>query len=122
MSFENLTNQVVESCSGLTSRLFYPSTPKCLPQLRKLGVSRCPSLRQIIANCDNDHDDERANNIVFGQLEILVLADLRRLEAFCWGNSASVLKFPRLKKLVVDGCWGMKTFSPGNVECSINAG
>lgn len=75
-------------------------------------------MRQVIANCDSDHDDERANIIVFGQLEMLMLADLRRLEAFYWGNRASVLKFPRLKKLVVDGCWGMKTISRGNVECS----
>ncbi|KAF3431719.1 hypothetical protein FNV43_RR26453 [Rhamnella rubrinervis] len=118
VSFQNLKILSVRECHGLTS-LFHPSTAKSLSQLTELEVAECKSLREIIAN-DNeeahDHDYQRAagNIIVFSKLESLLLSDLSNLRGFFWGNDV-VLQFPCLSKLLVDRCPNMKTFSHGNI-------
>ncbi|KAF3431875.1 hypothetical protein FNV43_RR26611 [Rhamnella rubrinervis] len=99
---------------------FIPSiNSESLSQLTELEVAECKSLREIIAN-DNeeahDHDYQRAagNIIVFSKLESLLLSDLSNLRGFFWGNDV-VLQFPCLSKLLVDRCPNMKTFSHGNI-------
>ncbi|KAF3453153.1 hypothetical protein FNV43_RR03590 [Rhamnella rubrinervis] len=123
MRFQNLKVLMVKDCQGLTS-LLSPSTARSLSQrLTKLGISGCKSLRQVIANdqkeADDDADEIRADNIniIFSQLESLILDDLSRLTSFYSGNNNVVLQFPHLNQLVVSDCPQMKTFYDGNIDC-----
>ncbi|KAF3454286.1 hypothetical protein FNV43_RR04733 [Rhamnella rubrinervis] len=122
MCFQNLTVLMVKDCDGLIS-LLSPSTAKSLSQrLTKLGISGCKSLRQVIANDQKEADDDdgiRADsiNIIFRQLNSLILDDLPNLTSFYSGNKNVVLQFPYLYELVVSDCPEMKTFYHGNIEC-----
>ncbi|KAF3453161.1 hypothetical protein FNV43_RR03598 [Rhamnella rubrinervis] len=122
MCFQNLTVLMVKDCDGLIS-LLSPSTAKSLSQrLTKLGISGCKSLRQVIANDQKEADDDdgiRADsiNIIFRQLNSLILDDLPNLTSFYSGNKNVVLQFPYLYELVVSDCPEMKTFYHGSIEC-----
>ncbi|KAF3454156.1 hypothetical protein FNV43_RR04603 [Rhamnella rubrinervis] len=121
MCFQNLTVLMVKDCDGLIS-LLSPSTAKSLSQrLTKLGISGCKSLRQV-ANDQKEADDDdgiRADsiNIIFRQLNSLILDDLPNLTSFYSGNKNVVLQFPYLYELVVSDCPEMKTFYHGSIEC-----
>ena len=124
MSFQNLKVLMVKDCHVLTS-LLSPSTAKSLSQqLTHLGISGCKSLTQVIANDHKEADDDDDHeiiadniNIIFSQLEFLLLDDLSSLTSFYSGNNNVVLQFPHLDNLAVGRCPKMKTFYHGNIDC-----
>ncbi|XP_044477765.1 uncharacterized protein LOC123205033 isoform X3 [Mangifera indica] len=110
-SFENLTVLNVDSCYGLMN-LLTPSIAKNLVQLREMKIGSCRMMTEIVSNKTEDVAAE--DEIVFSNLKLLSLENLRNLICFYYGNYS--LKFPYLEELTVDGCPMMMTFSVGNLN------
>ncbi|KAL5583203.1 hypothetical protein UlMin_015645 [Ulmus minor] len=73
ISFQNLTYLVVSKCDGMVNLLSF-STAKSLAQLRVMIVTGCNRMTEIIA--------KEGGEIIFNQLEILVLHGLPSLKSF----------------------------------------
>ncbi|MCI20405.1 hypothetical protein A2U01_0041567 [Trifolium medium] len=103
VSFSNLTELKVEDCCRL-EYLFSSSTTKTLHVLKKMCVSNCESIQNMVANKDE-------NSITFRQLQFLSLKLLPKLESFYSGSS--ILNFPSLKEVSITECHNMKVFCSG---------
>ncbi|XP_031254059.1 uncharacterized protein LOC116112032 [Pistacia vera] len=104
-SFENLISLEVQYCNGLRS-LLTSSTAKSLVRLQQMTIKQCEMLTEVVAN---GGDVEKV--VVFRKLESLSLDCLENLTSFCPGNYT--FKFLSLKRLSVDNCPKMETFSGG---------
>jgi hypothetical protein len=105
--FENLQQLTVAFCVGLEN-LMSSSTATNLPKLRKLYVENCEKIEEIIVGSDNETD---AGELAFVKLEYLQLYNLPQLKSFYKGRYN--LKFPSLRKLYVEQCHMIETFSYG---------
>ncbi|KAK3200436.1 hypothetical protein Dsin_023851 [Dipteronia sinensis] len=111
-SFQNLTFFRVWSCNGLKN-MMTSSTAKSLVQLREMEIEYCKSMIEVVAKEGDVTEDE----IVFGKLRTLTLADLPSLSCFCSGNYS--FELPSLEQLTVKGCPEMKYFSSRDVTTPI---
>ncbi|XP_029128348.1 uncharacterized protein LOC114916212 [Cajanus cajan] len=110
VSFTNLTYLEVSSCNGLIY-LFTFSTAKSLGGLKRLKIKKCKSLIEIVSKEGDESDEDE--QIIFKQLQVLYLKELRWFRWFYPGNYT--LRFPCLEQVHVIDCWWMKTFSPNNI-------
>lgn len=107
-SFRNLTVLEVCDCERLVSVVTSP-TAKSLVQLRKMTISKCKMVTEVIAS---DQGDVVKVEIVFNKLKELFLESLESLRSFCSGANYA-FNFPCLEDLIVIKCPNMKTFSAG---------
>ena len=107
MHFRNLNILSVWQCHGLIS-LATSSTVKSLVQLKRLCLSKCKRMREIVTI---EGEGEAGDEICFNQLNYLWLDDLPGLRSFQLGNRT--IRFPSLDDLRVIGCPEMKIFSNG---------
>ncbi|TXG71310.1 hypothetical protein EZV62_006245 [Acer yangbiense] len=106
MTFNNLMNLEVDKCAGLLN-VMVPSVAKSLMQLKRMGITDCEMIEEIITH----KEDEAIDQIIFNQLEYLGLDGLPSLTIFHSGSFA--IAFPSLQKVVVRRCPNMKLFSRG---------
>ncbi|XP_075656717.1 uncharacterized protein LOC142626892 [Castanea sativa] len=108
MYFRNLNTLEVSKCHGLSS-LATSSTVKSLVQLRRLTISKCKRMREIVTN---EGEGEAGDEICFNQLSYLSLYDLPTLGSF-FHLGIRTMKFPTLQFLHVNRCPELKIFSNG---------
>ncbi|KAL5844625.1 hypothetical protein ACOSQ4_010583 [Xanthoceras sorbifolium] len=106
VSFQNLSTLKVSLCNGLVN-LMEVSIAKSLVQLKRLTITKCKMIGEIITH----GVDEVQDQIIFIQLIYLELYCLPRLASFCSGNYT--IEFPSLQQVVVRQCPNMKIFSQG---------
>ena len=106
MCFRNLHTLRVSKCHGLIS-LATSSTIKSLVQLKKLRLSGCKRMREIVTN---EGEGEAGDEICFNQLRFLSLYDLPALVSFFHLGNRTI-KFPSLEDLYVVRCPELKIFS-----------
>ncbi|KAG7942002.1 hypothetical protein I3843_16G077300 [Carya illinoinensis] len=104
--FQNLKELEILNCKGLINLITY-RTAKSLVQLRKMSVSSCEEITEIVAR----GDDEAKVVITFSKLTCLKFDCLPSFTSFCSGSYS--IMFPYLKEVIVGGCPGMKTFCHG---------
>ncbi|KAG7968610.1 hypothetical protein I3843_08G163600 [Carya illinoinensis] len=104
--FHNLTDLEILSCNGLIHLITYP-TAKSLVQLRKMSVSSCEGITEIMAK----GNDQAKVVITFSKLTCLKFDCLPNFTSFC-SESYSIM-FPYLEEVFVGECPVMKTFSHG---------
>uniref|UniRef100_A0A2N9EHJ0 Uncharacterized protein n=1 Tax=Fagus sylvatica TaxID=28930 RepID=A0A2N9EHJ0_FAGSY len=87
--------------------LFTPSTAKSLVQLKKLSVSECESITEVVAGEGGEGNEV----ITFSQLTYLKLDCLPNLTSFC--SRSYSFEFPSLEEVIVSKCPEMKIFCHG---------
>jgi len=102
VSFSYLRYLEVVNCT--MRNLMTTSTAKTLVQLKRMKVSSCPMIVEIVA----ENVEEKVEEIEFKLLESLELVSLQNLK--CFSNECD-LKFPLLEKLVVSECPQMSKLS-----------
>lgn len=108
LSFRNLTTLRVLNCHGMV-HLLPSSTARTMVNLKRMAVIGCKRMIEVIANDEGGEVPEKGE-IVFGQLELLVLGWLPSLTSFHSGHN-QVMRFPSLTTLIVHQCCEMKSFS-----------
>ncbi|XP_030957693.1 disease resistance protein At4g27190-like [Quercus lobata] len=106
ISFQNLTNLELLKCHGLLN-LVTSSTAKSLVQLKKMIVSECERITEVVVG----EGGEASEVITFTQLIYLKLDSLPNLASFC--SESYSFNFPSLEEVIVRQCPEMKTFSYG---------
>ena len=106
VSFQNLTNLEICKCHGLIN-LVTSSTAKSLVQLKKMSVSECERITEVVTG----ERGEASEVITFTQLTYLKLDCLLNLSSFC--SISYSFEFPSLEEVIVRQCPEMKTFSHG---------
>ncbi|XP_052724933.1 uncharacterized protein LOC108346442 isoform X2 [Vigna angularis] len=109
VSFSNLRCLKVEECHSL-SYLLTSSAAKRLGQLKRMEISFCLSIEEIVYKEDGEESDE--DEIIFPQLTCLNLDTLYELKRFYRGS----LGFPSLEELSVTRCDEMITLCEGSIE------
>ncbi|KAM4108511.1 hypothetical protein ACB094_03G050500 [Castanea mollissima] len=105
--FPRITSLYLESLPELN--LATSSTVKSLVQLRRLTISKCKRMREIVTN---EGEGEAGDEICFNQLSYLSLYDLPTLGSF-FHLGICTMKFPTLQFLHVNRCPELKIFSNG---------
>ena len=106
ISFQNLANLEIWKCHGLIN-LVTSSTAKSLSQLKKMSVSECERITEVVTR----EGGEASEVITFTQLTHLKLDCLPNLSSFC--SISYSFEFPSLEEVIVRQCPEMKTFSHG---------
>ena len=106
ISFQNLTNLEILKCHELIN-LVTSSTAKSLVQLKKMSVSECERITEVVVG----EGGEASEVITFTQLIYLKLDSLPNLASFCCESYS--FNFPSLEEVIVRQCPEMKTFSYG---------
>ncbi|KAG2702072.1 hypothetical protein I3760_06G074300 [Carya illinoinensis] len=104
VSLQNLTNIKISNCHGLIN-LVTSSTAKTLVLLKKMTISECKRITEIVAI----EDGEANVMLTFNNLTYLELDSLPKLANFCSQGYSFVL-FPSLEKVIMRCCTEMKTF------------
>ena len=99
---QNLTSLMIEGCGNL-SYLFTSSMVKHLAQLKKLEISDCNLIGEIIVA----ETEENMRNISFSKLEFLKLKTLPMFTGFC---TANLIECSSLKILQLENCPRLQTF------------
>ncbi|XP_044495970.1 uncharacterized protein LOC123218549 isoform X2 [Mangifera indica] len=110
LPLQNLGTLLVSKCDGLRY-LLTPSKAKTLNRLKRMNVSECKSMVEIITHLG---DEVVENSIVFGKLDCLELHSLSSLKSFCGGDYS--FEFPLLEKVIVRKCLKMETFCLGDLS------
>jgi hypothetical protein len=111
VSFQNLSELEISKCHGLINLVTSP-TAKTLVQLKKMSLSECESITEIVTREGGEASDQVI--ITFSKLTYLKLDCLPRLTNFCSGSY--YLEFPSLEKVIVRQCQEMKIFSYGDLS------
>ena len=107
--FQNLTYLEILKCHGLIN-LVTSSTAKSLVQLKKMSVSQCKRITEVVVG-----EGGQANEVIsFTQLTYLKLDYLTNLTSFCSGSYSFM--FPSLEEVIVRQCPEMKSFSRGAIR------
>ncbi|MED6108932.1 hypothetical protein PIB30_028914 [Stylosanthes scabra] len=108
--FSNMTHLTVSKCDNMMY-LFTSATAKSLTQLKKMKISYCKSIQEIVSDGGEEsiHDD-----IVFEQLQELWFECLENFRRFYGGDYT--LCFPLLDELKVIECIRMETFYEGTTK------
>ncbi|XP_059429133.1 uncharacterized protein LOC132162940 [Corylus avellana] len=107
VSFQNLSELEILECHGLIN-LVTSSTAKSLVQLKKMSVSECEMIMEIVSGDRGEGNDQV---ITFSKLTSLKLDCLPQLSNFCSGGYS--FEFPSLEEVIVSQCQEMKIFSVG---------
>ena len=102
---QKLTTLVVDGCGNL-NYVFTSSMIESLAQLKKLEISNCKSMEEVIATQELGRETV-GGNILFPKLEFLKIKCLPKLTRFCTG---SFIEFPSLKVLHLESCHQLKRF------------
>ncbi|XP_024926182.3 uncharacterized protein LOC107410504 [Ziziphus jujuba] len=113
ISFENLRYLRVSKCHGMEN-LLTPSTAKSLSQLRRMIITECRRMIQIVGD-NQKGSDESEGEIVFSRLQVLELGNLPSLTSF-YSGSNHILRFPNLEGVFVKSCCQMRSFCNGEVS------
>ncbi|XP_047148200.1 disease resistance protein RFL1-like, partial [Vigna umbellata] len=120
VSFSNLTCLKVKGCYRL-SYLLTSSTAKRLDKLKRMEITGCDSIEEIVCKEDGEESDDE-DEIIFPQLTCLNLHSLRKLKRFYKGS----LGFPSLEELSVEDCDEMITLCVGTIVggkmCQVKVG
>ncbi|KAE8125072.1 hypothetical protein FH972_019909 [Carpinus fangiana] len=111
VSFQNLTELEILKCHGLINLVTSP-TAKSLVQLKKMSVSECESITEVVTREGGEANDDEV--ISFSNLSYLKLDCLPRLTNFCSGSYC--LELPSLEEVIVRRCQEMKIFSHGDLR------
>jgi len=111
VSFQNLSKLKISKCHGLINLVTSP-TAKTLVQLKKMSLSECASITEIVTREGGEANDQVI--ITFSKLTYLKLDCLPRLINFCLGSY--YLEFPSLEEVIVRQCQEMKIFSDGDLS------
>jgi len=111
VSFQNLSELEIWKCHGLINLVTSP-TAKTLVQLKKMSLSECESITEIVTREGGEANDQVV--ITFSKLTYLKLDCLPRLINFCSGSY--YLEFPSLEEVIVRQCQEMKIFSYGDLS------
>jgi hypothetical protein len=111
VSFQNLSELEISKCHGLINLVTSP-TAKTLVQLKKMSLSECESITEIVTREGGEANDQVI--ITFSKLTYLKLDCLPRLINFCSGSY--YLEFPSLEEVTVRQCQEMKIFSYGDLS------
>ncbi|XP_076907416.1 putative disease resistance protein At1g61300 [Bidens hawaiensis] len=106
--FCNLAKIDISFCDSL-SELFPVSVAQGLANLREIEIWNCKSMTVVISA-----DDEQTYGVKTGMLPLcsIYLTELPKLESFYSGHS--IINYPSLKFIVVDGCPSMNRWSYGD--------
>ncbi|OMO62351.1 cc-nbs-lrr resistance protein [Corchorus capsularis] len=104
--FENLTTLEISRCHGFI-HLITPSTAKSMEQLKRMRITDCKMIEDIIANGDEEWKD----GIIFKKLEYLRLQSLPSLKVFCM--ECYHFEFPSLVEFIATECPMLSVFSKG---------
>ena len=112
--FQSLTSLCVVKCDELKGLI--PSTvATSLVYLRRLHVSDCKAMEEIVFIEESTQEATTFGNISFPKLETLELWNLPNLERFCGGN----ISFPKLETLQLRRLPNLECFCAGNcLDCS----
>ncbi|KAF3434022.1 hypothetical protein FNV43_RR25125 [Rhamnella rubrinervis] len=114
ISFQNLIFLSVSKCHGM-EHLLTSSTAKSLTRLRRIRISKCERMIQIMADFKGGDDQiTESDEIVFDRLEVLDLDRLPSLTFFSSGNY--ILRFPNLKWFALNRCPQMRSFCKGDIS------
>ncbi|GKV47956.1 hypothetical protein SLEP1_g54804, partial [Rubroshorea leprosula] len=100
---EKLKKLIIQGCDNL-EYLFSSSIARGLVMLGLVEIRECKRMREIIVT-DNAEEKE---NLIFPQLNFLLLKDLRNIVGFYSGNC--IVEFPSLKQLQVLNCPELEGF------------
>jgi hypothetical protein len=110
VSFQNLSELEIWKCHGLINLVTSP-TAKTLVLLKKMSLSECESITEIVTRDGGEANDQV---ITLSKLTYLKLDCLPRLINFCSGSY--YLEFPSLEEVIVRQCQEMKIFSYGDLS------
>lgn len=102
--FEYLTTLEISRCHGFIN-LITPSTAKSMVQLKRMRITDCKMIEEIIAG------DGGREVIIFKQLQHLRLHSLPQLRSFCSGYHH--FQFPSLVEFIATECPKLSVFSEG---------
>ncbi|GKV44789.1 hypothetical protein SLEP1_g51947 [Rubroshorea leprosula] len=97
LCLEKLKKLIIQGCDNL-EYLFSSSIARGLVMLGQLEIRECKRMREIIV-AENAKEKE---NLIFPQLNFLLLKDLQNIVGFYSGNC--IVEFPSLKQLQVLNC------------------
>nr|XP_028962664.1 disease resistance protein At4g27190-like isoform X2 [Malus domestica] len=100
----NLTSLMACHCNSLTFALS-SSMARNLVQLRKLKITRCESMEEIVST--KEYGEEKTDGM-FCKLQHLELGDLPKLSRFC--SASCDVQFPSLESLEIHNCEELKGF------------
>ncbi|KAK8477310.1 hypothetical protein V6N11_034933 [Hibiscus sabdariffa] len=109
VSFKHLTTLQVSKCHGFRNLVTF-TTAKSMMQLKRMTITDCEMLEEIIASTT----DEVADGIIFSQLKSLKLVSLPTLSRFCPGKYTLV--FPSLEEVIIRWCPRIKLFTKGKLS------
>ncbi|GKV02424.1 hypothetical protein SLEP1_g14861 [Rubroshorea leprosula] len=107
---QKLKELTVDGCDNLRY-LLTRSTVKSFEHLESLTIQNCKMIEGVIV-AEGLAEEERRNNILFPNLQALVLEGLSKLTRFCPENC---IEFPNLTGLQIGKCPVLKTFTSSPV-------
>ncbi|KAL4318537.1 hypothetical protein GQ457_18G005070 [Hibiscus cannabinus] len=112
---QSLTCLTVKGCHKL-KYLFTSSMVKSFVQLKKLKVSRCDEMEEVIEERLMAREEEISSSLsslsVFPKLDYLRLGNLPKLKRFCSGINP--IEFSLLRHVIIQGCPDLKTLASDN--------
>ncbi|GLT87871.1 hypothetical protein SLE2022_059270 [Rubroshorea leprosula] len=100
---EKLKKLIIQGCDNL-EYLFLSSIARGLVMLNQVEIRECKRMREIIIT----ENAEEKENLIFPQLNFLLLKDLQNIVGFYSGNC--IVEFPSLKQLQVLNCPELEGF------------
>ncbi|XP_065849315.1 probable disease resistance protein At4g27220 [Euphorbia lathyris] len=117
VSFPNLTSFEVYKCKSL-KYVFTTSMAKSLKQLKKLQISECELMEEVIlGNKFEEIEGKSFEHIMFPKLDYLHLYGLPNLTTFCGGYP---IEFSKLRELRIENCFALKNFVSKSSDRSNN--
>ncbi|GAU35302.1 hypothetical protein TSUD_389270 [Trifolium subterraneum] len=108
-SMYNLTVLVVENCGGLKC-LFYSTVVESFVNLKRLGISKCNLMNEIIATKSRNDVTIALNEVPFPKLDTIVLKDMENLKTI-WHY-----QFDTVKRLEVQNCEKIVVVFPSSLQ------
>ncbi|XP_065855620.1 disease resistance protein At4g27190-like isoform X2 [Euphorbia lathyris] len=107
MAFQNLQHLVLSQCHNILY-VFPYRVAKLMVQLKKIQISRCEKMKEIVVD-DDDEVDTVKDTIVFCYLKVMELQHMPKLSVFYGG--ISWIAMPKLETLRLEQCNKMEFFS-----------
>ncbi|XP_061346314.1 disease resistance protein RPS2-like, partial [Gastrolobium bilobum] len=108
-SISKLTNLIVENCGGL-KYLFSSTMVGSFINLKRLEISKCHLMDEIIATEERNNGTASLNEVPFSKLETIILKEMENLEAI-WHH-----QFETVKTLQVKNCKKIVVVFPCSIQ------